>query len=72
MFWGLLDGATIVCEDLAIPVIYTSDLSPNIQTAKYSAASVKKSYPCFERAHHVLSFSQRMWQPCRMAPEVIS
>lgn len=51
---------TIVCEDLAIPVIYTSDVSPNIQTAKYSVASVKKSYPCFERAHYVSSFSQRM------------
>lgn len=60
MFWALLDGATIACEDLAIPVIYTSDLSANIQTAKYSTASVKKSDPCFERAHYGLSFAQRM------------
>lgn len=56
VFWRLLDGATIACEYLAIPVIYISDLSPNIQMAKNSAASVKKSDPCFERAHYVLSF----------------
>lgn len=59
VFWVLLDGATIACEGLAIPVIYISDLSPNIQTAKYSTASVKKSDPCFERAHYRLSFAQR-------------
>ena len=60
VFLALLDGVTIACEGLTIPVIYISDLSLNIQTAKYSTASVKKSDPCFERAHYGLSFDPRM------------
>lgn len=32
VLWGLLDGVTIVCEGLAVPVMYVSDLSPYRQS----------------------------------------